>query len=122
MALRREDLVTAPDAVVVDFPVRIAAARRRRAHRQVIVRRMAALALTLAIVAGIVVSASDPQSAVTSRPGAPAYVVAEPGETLWDLALLYAPEGVDREAYVDRLITLNGVSGVAPPGMRLELP
>ena len=123
MALRKEDLLDTPGAVVVDFPVRIAAARRRRAQRSFVARRAVALALTLSLVGGVVAaSAAGQGSDVASRPGAPASVVVEPGETLWDLALRYAAPGSDRTAYVDRLIALNDVSGVAPPGSLLELP
>jgi hypothetical protein len=123
MALRREDLLTAPDAVVVDFPVRIAAARRRRARRTYLVRRIVAASAVVVLLGGIVsLSASAQNGEVVSRAGAPDAVVVDPGETLWDLAVRYAPEGSDRTAYVDEIIALNGVSGVAPPGTSLDLP
>lgn len=123
MALRREDLLTAPDAVVVDFPVRIAAARRRRAQRTYLVRRMMVAVLATALIAGIFSLASAPGgSEVASRPGAPSSVVVEPGDTLFDLAVRYAPAGADRNAYVDEIMALNHVSGVAAPGTSLRLP
>ena len=123
MALRREDLPPQPGAVVVEFPVRIARARARRAQRSALGRRLAAWTLALGLTGGVVAASFLAQpAAVASRPGAPAAVVAQPGETLWDLARRYADPGSDPHAYVDELAALNDVQGVAPPGMLLELP
>jgi hypothetical protein len=50
-------------------------------------------------------------------------VVVEPGQTLWDLADRYAPEGMDLRAYVDAVVGLNDLDGRAPfAGERLRLP
>lgn len=123
MALRREDLQTAPDADVIDFPVRIARARARRARQSLVTRRLVALGLTLVLVAGLAsLSAAGQGSEVSSKSGAPSSVVVQPGDTLWEVAQQYAAPGSDPRAYVDELISLNDVSGVAPPGTALDLP
>ena len=123
MALRREDLPAAPGAVVVDFPIRIARARARRAQRGLVARRLAVWGVALSLTGGVIAMSSLSQPpVVTSRPEAPATVVAQPGETLWDLAERYAAEGSDPHAYVDQIAALNGVRGVVPPGAELELP
>ena len=123
MAVRREDLPAAPGAVVVDFPVRIARDRARRARRTMVLRRVAAIGLALGLTGGVIVSSAVGQPAkVLSRPGAPETVVAQPGETLWDLAERYAADGSDAHAWVDEVAALNGVQGVVPPGTELELP
>jgi hypothetical protein len=71
----------------------------------------------------IFILASGPGgSAVASRPGNPGAVVVDPGQTLWELAELYAQPGVDRRAYVDALIQLNGIEGAVQAGEHLKLP
>ncbi len=123
MAVRREDLYGPGDALVVDFPVRIARARARRARHSFLARRLVAVAVVLTALGGIVsASAAGRGSEVASRPQAPQSVVVQPGETLWDLSLRYAADGTDPRAYADELMALNDVSGVAPPGTSLELP
>ena len=123
MALRREDLYEGTDAVVVDFPVRIARARARRTTRERLERRVAAWALALGLTAAAIAgSAAAGQPEATSRPGAPSSVVVAAGETVSDLAERYAAEGSDLSAYAEALAALNGIQGVAPPGTELELP
>ena len=123
MALRREDLYQRPDAVVLDFPVRIARARAERARRSRIERRVAvwiaALGLTGAVVAG---SALSGPGEVTLRPDAPEVVTVQAGETVWDLAQRYASEGSDPRAVADEILELNGIQGVVAPGTQLRLP
>ncbi len=122
MAVRREDLYRTPDALVVDFPIRVARARARRARHSFLARRIAALALAAGLVAGVVSASAAGGDPIASRPGAPASVVIQPGETVWDLAQRYVADGSDPRAYADEIIALNGVSGVAPPGTLLHLP
>ena len=123
MAVRREDLYGPADALVVDFPVRIARARARRAHHSLVARRFLAAAVAVGVLVGLVsASAAGRGSEVASRPQAPESVVVQPGETLWDLSVRYAADDSDPRAYADELMELNGVSGVAPPGTLLDLP
>ena len=126
MAVRREELwttTTSPDAQVLDFPVRIARARARRAQRTFLVRRTMVGLIALALTAGIITaSAAATGREVSSRPDAPASVLVQPGQTLWDLAERYAPADSDPRVYVDELASLNGVSDVLQAGDRLKLP
>lgn len=123
MALRREDLYQGRDAVVLEFPVRIARARAVRARRARAERHIAlwiaALGLTGAVVAGSALSGSPDALA---RPGSPSVVTVQAGETVWDLAERYAAQGSDPRALADEIIELNGVQGVVPPGTQLRLP
>lgn len=123
MAVRREELWTAPEAVVLDFPVRIARARALRAQRTFRTRRIAVGLVAFGITAGIIgASAASSSVIVSSRPGAPAVVVVQPGETLWDLAARYSAPDSDPRSYVDELASLNGISGVLQTGAELKLP
>jgi hypothetical protein len=119
--LRREGYVPVPGRVV-RFPVdrvRARAVARRRA--EIRRRRLAAVALPLLIVAFIVATGPGGTS-VASRPSAPAAVVLETGETVWDLAERYAPATIDSRAYVDAVFDLNDISGAPAAGQRLRLP
>lgn len=122
MAVRREELWTAPDAVVLDFPVRIARARAHRAQRTFRNRRIAVGLVAFGITAGIIGASAASSSIVSSRPGAPATVVVQPGETFWDLAGRYSAPASDPRTYVDELASLNGISGVLQTGAELKLP
>jgi LysM domain len=57
-----------------------------------------------------------------SRPGAPRAVVVRAGDTLWEVAARWAPDGIDRRAYVDALIELNDLSGMPVAGQMILLP
>jgi LysM domain len=61
-------------------------------------------------------------TAPASRPGAPRAVVVHSGDTLWGIAERYAPDGIDKRAYVDALADLNELSGVPRAGQRIVLP
>lgn len=137
MAARIEDLAgpgpVAPartGAIVYEFPteqVRRAAAyeraRERRRHRAQIRRRRAGLALVALGTVVVSIFASGPDgSAPASAPGAPRAIVIQPGQTLWDVAERYAPEGIDPRAYVDALGRLNELEGSLMAGARIRLP
>jgi hypothetical protein len=52
-----------------------------------------------------------------------AVVVVGPGETVWDVAADYVPEGQNAHAYVARVLELNDVDATAvAPGTVLHLP
>ena len=123
MALRKEDLYQAPDAVVLDFPVRIAQARARRARRARLERGIVAWAVALGLTAMTIAGAalSGPPE-VATRAGAPQAVVVEAGETVFELARTYAAEGTDVAAYADEISALNGLQGVVPAGTEVRLP
>ena len=124
MAVRREELwTTSPDAQVLDFPVRIARARARRAQRTFLMRRLGVGIVALGLTAGIIGASTAAQGGeATSRPGAPESVIVQPGQSLWDLAERYAPADSDPRAYVDELASLNGVSDMIQAGEQLKLP
>jgi hypothetical protein len=119
--LRREALLPAPGKVVAFPTARVRA--RAAARRQVEIRRrrIAALVLPLLVV-GLVVATGPGGTSVASRQDAPASVVLEPGETIWDLGTRYAPASVDTRAYVDAVLDLNGISGAPAAGERIRLP
>jgi hypothetical protein len=53
----------------------------------------------------------------------PMEAVVASGDTLWSLAKTYSPAGVDLRAYVDKVITVNSLSGaVIYPGQVLLMP
>ncbi|MDQ5815249.1 MAG: LysM peptidoglycan-binding domain-containing protein, partial [Actinomycetota bacterium] len=76
----------------------------------------------LVLVAALVLATGPGGVAVASRPGAPARITVGQGETVWDLAERYAPDGIDRRAYVDAILELNGLDGMPLAGQRLKLP
>ena len=50
-------------------------------------------------------------------------VVVEPGQTLWDLAERYAPEGRDLVEWADEIARANGLDGrTLQAGMPLQIP
>jgi LysM domain len=123
MAVRREEMWVRPDAQVLDFPVRVARARARRAQRTFLFRRVMVGLVAFALVGAIVgVSAAGQGAEVASRPDAPASVTVQPGETLWEIAERYAPPGSDVRSYVSELVELNGGSELVYAGTDLQLP
>jgi hypothetical protein len=117
MALRSDDLVSPiEEAVVYRLPA--SAGRLRNAAARVL-----APVLVVVVLALLLWSSTRPQPFTTgSRPGAPAVVVVNEGQTLWELAQRYAPLGVDWRAYADAVVDLNGLEGPLQVGERLRLP
>ncbi len=126
MAMVREELVEGPGAVVLPFPAPSGAVgrfRRVSARRRAVARRRLVLGVMVLLLTAALVLATGPGGvAPASRPGAPAKVTIGVGETVWDLAERYAPDGIDRRAYVDALLELNGLRGPPLAGERLKLP
>jgi hypothetical protein len=52
----------------------------------------------------------------------PRAIVVEPGQTLWSIAERYAGSGIDPRAYVDAILTLNGLEAPPDAGVRIRLP
>ena len=118
MAVRQEELY-APQSVVLRFPT---GAVRARVRRQAVVRRLGLIAIGILVVAIFVLATGPGGSAVASRKGSPEAVVVAPGETLWGIAERYAQPTVDRRAYVDALVEINGIEGSVQAGEHLQLP
>jgi nucleoid-associated protein YgaU len=123
MAARCEDLLVAPEtgARIYRFPTERAAARRARAQAAARRRRRAGL-IAVALALGLL-SVSGPGGPAEAGGGEtlPRSVVVQPGETLWDIARRYAPEGSDPRALVDAVAALNGNEASVVAGQRLRL-
>jgi hypothetical protein len=120
MAARQEDLDARPEAVVYAFPV--ARVRRAAARERMLVRRRRAVVASIALVTAFGLLAGPRATAPASRPGTPRAVTVGRGDTLWDLATRYAPEGMDARAYLDAVVDINGLEGSLQEGARIRLP
>ena len=122
--MRREQL-EGREAVIAAWPgTGPSEPRRHRARVPARVRRrrfLVALCSVVVAVAGLHGGTGE-GSALASREGAPRAVLLERGDSLWDLAERFAPEGADARAYVDALVELNDVAGAPLPGTRIRLP
>ncbi|MWB99574.1 LysM peptidoglycan-binding domain-containing protein [Agromyces seonyuensis] len=77
-----------------------------------------ALALALGLASGGAIADSD----VSGAPVVFSTVIIEPGETLWQIALDYAPEEDPRDVIAD-IVRLNGLASTdVLPGQELALP
>lgn len=124
MAIRREDLMSpGTSGRVVAFPTALVRARaRRQRHLRVVRNRIATGAGLVLFVAGWLLAGGTGNTAVVSADGAPATVVIAEDQTLWSLAEAYAPEGIDKRAYVDVLLELNKLSAPPAAGAKISLP
>jgi len=94
--------------------------RRRRVR---LTRRGRAVVVLLALLlAGFVVVLAAPASQAADPAGPAPTVVVRSGDTLWSIAMRYAP-GTNPFATIDEIRRLNGLSGyTVPVGLRLTLP
>jgi hypothetical protein len=119
--LGREVYLPSPGKVV-RFPTARVKARAAAQRRVEIRRRRVAVAVLPLLVMGFVLATGPGGTSVASRRDAPASVVLDPGETIWDLGTRYAPASVDTRAYVDAVLELNDISGAPAAGERIKLP
>lgn len=75
----------------------------------------AAVAVLLALTAGGRFADAGPVDPAAGQ------VVVTPGDTLWDVAVANAPEGVDPRAYLARIRELNDLSSAAVPAWTVVL-
>lgn len=97
-------------------PSRRARARRRRAARLTMTVLTSCFLLVLFWGGGL-----SGRSAA-SRDHAPRRITVKAGDTLWNVAERFAPEGVDPRAYVDALVSTNELRGSLYAGQRIRLP
>lgn len=102
--------------------VRVARPARRRPN--VALRRRIAAVLTIAVVVLAICAAWAMRSYAAPDAGVvEATVVVAPGETVWDIAYDYAPQGQHPQAYIAEVLRYNGVdAGAVAPGTVLRLP
>lgn len=103
-------------------PVRPAPAAVRP-RRAVYLRRRIAAVLTIAALAVAISGLWALRSHAASDAGVAATVVVGPGETVWDIAMDYLPEGQRPQVYVAEILRANDVDPAAVvPGAVLQLP
>ena len=94
-----------------------------RRQRAVYLRRRIAAVLTIVAVALAISGLWAMRSNAASDAGLEATVVVAPGETVWDIALDYLPEGQRPQVYVAQILRHNDVDPAAVvPGAVLQLP
>lgn len=79
------------------------------------VRRFGPLVVVLMAVVVLVVSGQVGAASDDGASAAAAVVVVEPGQTLWDVAVATAGDGVDPRAQLEAIRAANDLSGAALP-------
>lgn len=107
-------------ATVAQRPIRTGATRRRPIYLR---RRIAAL-LTILVVIGAITGLWAMRSNAAAQPDAlEATVVVGDGETVWDVAAAFTPQGEHPQVYVAEVLRYNDVDAAAvQPGTVLRLP
>jgi hypothetical protein len=90
-----------------------------RGRRSVARRRLVSLIVAGGVALGTMLIGG---SAPASRAGAPRAIIVREGDTLWQVADRYAPDGVDLRAYIDAVVALNGLGPTLQVGDRVRLP
>jgi hypothetical protein len=86
------------------------------------VRKLAVVVALLGTMALVLLGGGGDSTAQASHSQAPRAVVIRSGQTLWDLALRYAPRSMDPRDYVATMLQLNHLAGPPEAGVRLRLP
>ena len=99
-------------------------ARPVRRRRNVMLRRRIAAVLTVAVVVLAISAVWAMRSDAAGESGVfEATVVVAPGQTVWDIANDYVPEGEHPQAYVAEVLRYNAIDATAiAPGAVLRLP
>lgn len=84
-------------------------------------RRWSALLVLVVAVAAVLVLLDGSDAGAKLADPVAGHVVVAPGETLWDVALATAPEGVDAREQVRAIQELNGLDGAHLPAWTVLL-
>lgn len=99
------------------------ARRRRPTRRMYALRRLLASTLVLAVLLGAFFAVTALRSEAAGPAPLEATVVVAPGETVWDIAVEYLPEGQRAHAYVAAVLRHNDLDAASvPAGTVLRLP
>jgi hypothetical protein len=90
-----------------------------RGRRNMARRRLVSLIVAGGVAVGTMLIGG---SAPASRAGTPPAITVREGDTLWEVADRYAPDGVDLRAYIDAVVALNDLGPTLQVGDRLRLP
>lgn len=98
--------------------------RHPRMRLTLLARRLVALTVILVLTSGVVWTATALRSEASGDAGVvAATVVVGAGETVWDIANAYRPEGQSAHGYVARVLRYNDIDAAAvAPGTVLQLP
>ena len=97
--------------------------RRPVRRRNVLLRRRIAAALTVTVLILALGITWAMRSEAAPDGIVEATVVVGPGETVWDIATEYVPDGVHPQAYVAQVLRYNDLEATAVmPGTALRLP
>jgi Tfp pilus assembly protein FimV len=121
VAIRSEELGFRRQATVYRFPTAAVRARAAREARRRLVRSIA-LALVVVVALMLLLTGGSGTGRAEASHRGRSRVTVGAGDTLWDIAVRYAPADVDPRAYVDALIEANSLSGPLQAGARLRLP
>ena len=76
-------------------------------------RRVAVALAVVALLALVTLALGRVAATATPDTAVEGHVVVAPGETLWQVAVVHAPDGSDPRGYLDRIIAVNGFDGAA---------
>lgn len=123
-ATRTRTRATAPRRHVRSAPARRGAAARRPTRRTYALRRaLVSLVVLALLVAAFSAGMALRSDAADTASMVQATVVVAEGDTVWDIAVAYLPEGANTHAYVAQVLEHNDLDAAAVrPGTVLRLP